>query len=94
MTVTVHTRLVALARDPEIPSWCRWAIGVGFLIVGPFDEVVIYPAVVAFVYLRRRHVLERHGFAGAHVLAALAASLAVVVAAGIGVDLLIGMVRG
>ncbi len=22
---TIHTRLLALARDPEIPRWCSWS---------------------------------------------------------------------
>ena len=89
--MTIHRRLLALIRDPDIPRWCRVAILAGLAIPGPLDEIVIYPAVVAFVWLRRRHVLVRHGFAGAHVLAAVGALVVVVGAAGVGADLLAGL---
>lgn len=90
--MTLHTRLLALARDPEIPRWCKLAIVVGAFIVGPFDELVIYPAVVGYVWLRRRHVLERHGFTGTHVLAGLATLVAFAALAGVAVNVLAGMV--
>lgn len=90
--MTIHKRLVALSRDPEIPRWCKLAIAVGFFIVGPIDELVIYPVVMGYVWLRRRHVLERHGFGGAHALAAVGAMVVAIVLGGIAADLLVGMV--
>lgn len=90
--VSLHRRALALARDPEIPRACRWALVGGLAIPGPLDEVVIYPAVVAFVWFRRRHVLARHGFGGAQVVALVAASVVVMAALGIVADLLVGVV--
>ena len=91
--MTIHLRLLALARDPEIPRWCRLAIAGGLLIPGPLDELVIYPAVMGYVWLRRRHVLERHGFHGAHALAALCVLVTACGLAGVVGDLVVGFLR-
>ncbi len=74
-SVTIHKRLKALARDPDVPRWCKFAILLGLTIAGPVDELVIYPVVAGFLWSRRRHVLARHGFGGLHVLAALVTML-------------------
>lgn len=87
-----HKRLRALAKDPEMPRWCLAAIGVGFLIAGPFDELVIYPLVFGFVWLRRRELLRRHGFNGSHVIAALGTLIVTGAALGLGLEILIKMV--
>lgn len=85
--MTVHRRLLALVRDPDIPRVCRWALVAGLAIPGPLDEIVIYPAVVAFVWFRRREVLERHGFGGAQVLAAVGVGALLAAVGGLAVEM-------
>jgi len=66
----LRLRLLGLARDPEIPRWCHASIVVGVMIPGPIDEAVIYPIVMGWLWMRRRHVLARHGLGGVHVTSA------------------------
>ena len=49
----IHERLLLLLRDPGLPRWCGWLIGVGFLIPGPLDELVIFPLVFFVVWVWR-----------------------------------------
>ncbi len=71
--MTIGRRLVALAKDPEVPRWCKVAVVVGAAVPTPLelDEIFLYPAIMGYLFFRRRHVLHRHGFTGVHVLAGI-----------------------
>lgn len=85
----IHERLLLLLRDPGLPRWCGWLIGVGFLIPGPLDELVIFTLVFFVVWVWRREVFVRHGFTGVQVLAAFVASSVVFAVVGLFVDILV-----
>lgn len=91
--LTIHKRLLALSRDKEIPRWCKLLVIGGLAIPGPIDELLIYPLVMIYIWVRKRHVLTRHGFAGVHALAALLTLIFFMVVAGLGAELLLKAVH-
>ena len=90
---TIHRRLAALSRDPEIPGWVRWTVLAGLAVPTPLelDEAVLLPLLGAWLWFRRRHVLARHGITGVHVVGAMMVLAFLAAGVGLAVNIIGGL---